>query len=306
VIVSETRDTTVAVLGLGRMGTAIAHSVSRGGFRLKIWNRDPSRALSLAAQGIAVADTPREAATGASVVISSVLDDRAVNAVVEGPSGLLAGLEEGAVHVGTSTISPTLSRELAARHTQAGGSYVAAPVLGRPSSAEAALLTSFVAGDPSAVAASRRVVATYSETVVELGPDHGISNALKLAANYWTISIIDLMGQLFAFSEKSGIETQQMLEIIKMLLRRPALPRYAQAVAGREYTPPGFGLSAGLKDVELILTEAASVGAPLDFARLICEKFLKALDSDPDAQLDWSAITEVTRADAGLASLFTS
>jgi 3-hydroxyisobutyrate dehydrogenase-like beta-hydroxyacid dehydrogenase len=166
------------------------------------------------------------------------------------------------------------------------------------------MLTSFLAGDPGAIACSKPVVATYSERIVELGSDHGIANALKLAANYWTISVIELMGQLFAFSEKSGIESHQMLETIEMLLRRPALPRYARAIASREYTPPGFDLSAGLKDIELILGEARSVEAPLNFAKPIYDRFRTALDSDPEAGLDWSAIAEVARADASLPSLF--
>jgi 3-hydroxyisobutyrate dehydrogenase-like beta-hydroxyacid dehydrogenase len=288
------------VIGLGRMGGAIARNVLRSGVGLRVYNRTPDRAASLAEHGATVAASPAEAADGVSVVVSSLLDDEAAMSVLEGSQGLLAGLAPGAVHIGTSTISPSAANTIAALHAQAGSRYVAGPVLGRPERAEAGTLTSLLAGDVEALEIARPVVRAYSETLIEVGEDHGVANSLKLGVNYWTVSLVELIGQLYAYSEKTGIGTERMLDTIKMLLERPTVREYAERIAARDYVPAGFALSAGLKDVELILDAATAAGAPLPYANVVRAKMQRALSDDPEADLDWSAIAEISRADAGL------
>src|SRR5580700_4125410 len=114
---------TVAFLGLGKMGHAMAANVQRAGFPLVVWNRSAEKAERFRAAGATVADTAAAAARGADIVISSMADDASLKAVVTGPDGILTGLRPGAIHIGTSTVSPGLSDELAELHAAAGGRY---------------------------------------------------------------------------------------------------------------------------------------------------------------------------------------
>ena len=102
----------IAFVGLGKMGAAMAANVRRAGHPLVVWNRSSDKASPLLELGARLAKTPAAAAADAEIVISSLADDDAVRAVVSGTDGVLAGMRPGAVHVGTSTISPTLSEEL--------------------------------------------------------------------------------------------------------------------------------------------------------------------------------------------------
>src|SRR5271165_7608297 len=106
----------VAFLGLGKMGLAMAANLQRAGYPLVVWNRSAEKAEPLRAAGAGVAQSPAAAARAADIVISSLADDASLRAVVSGPDGILTGLRPGAVHVGTSTVSPGLCDELAGLH----------------------------------------------------------------------------------------------------------------------------------------------------------------------------------------------
>src|SRR5882724_100511 len=155
-----TTQPTVAFLGLGKMGIAMATNVQRAGFALTVWNRSADKAQPLKAKGASIAATPQAAVAHADIVISSLADDASALSVATGPNGILKGLREGAIHVGTSTISPKLADRLAREHAAHGSRYVAGPVVGRVPAAEAAKLVTFVAGDPAAIEAARPVIAS--------------------------------------------------------------------------------------------------------------------------------------------------
>src|ERR1700719_3513973 len=99
----------VAFLGLGKMGHAMAANLQRAGYPLVVWNRSVEKAEPFRSAGAVVADTGAAAARAAGIVISSMADDASLKAVVTGPDGILSGLRPGAIHVGTSTVSPDLS-----------------------------------------------------------------------------------------------------------------------------------------------------------------------------------------------------
>src|SRR5262249_59373567 len=106
----------VACIGLGRMGGGIARNTQKGGFRLVVYNRTAAKAEPLVHAGARLAGSPREAAVGADVVVTSLMDDRSVLDVLEGPDGILAGLARAAIHIGTTTASPRCTREVVALH----------------------------------------------------------------------------------------------------------------------------------------------------------------------------------------------
>lgn len=115
----------VACIGLGRIGAGIARNIQASGCHLTVYNRDPKKTEPFIAAGAARAGSPREAAAAADIVITCLIDDNSVLENVKGPTGILAGMRPGAIHVGTSTISPSASTQLAALHADQGSHYVA-------------------------------------------------------------------------------------------------------------------------------------------------------------------------------------
>jgi 3-hydroxyisobutyrate dehydrogenase-like beta-hydroxyacid dehydrogenase len=290
----------VACIGLGRMGAGIARNIQKGGFRLVVYNRTAAKAEPLVQAGARRAGSAREAVAGADVVVTSLMDDRSVLDALEGPDGVLAGLSRDAIHIGATTVSPRCAREVAALHAAHGSRFVAAPVLGRPDVAEAGQLHTFVAGDPDAIARCKPVLQAYTAGVLNLGPNPAVASSLKLAVNYILSVGIDLMGQVYAFAEKSGIDANLMGQVMATLFASPALPGYSDRIRNRAFDEVGFALPAGLKDVDLFLDASAEARAPLPFAAIVRDHVVAALARGLEHK-DWSAVSEIARVNAGLA-----
>lgn len=290
---------TVAVIGLGRMGTGIARSLLKAGFPVVVYNRTPDKANPLVEAGATAAATPADAARAASYVVTSLTSDSSVFAVVEGPDGLLAGLEHDAVHIGASTISAAGTRRLAELHAGCGSEYLAAPVVGRPDAAAAGELMALVCGRLPVFEASRGVLQGFTRQVQYLGEDHALASATKLAVNYSAVTVMDLMGQVYAFGEKAGIPLDILHTTFRLMWGAPALQGYATRIWHRDFDDVGFDLLGGLKDVTLMVDTAKAHGVRWDFAESIQRKMTRGVEMGL-GQKDWSSAYEVTRAEAGL------
>jgi 3-hydroxyisobutyrate dehydrogenase-like beta-hydroxyacid dehydrogenase len=289
----------VGFIGLGRMGSGMARNILKAGFRLTVYNRTAAKMQPLIDAGAVGASSPREAAAGADAAVTSLMDDQSVFDIVTGEQGVLAGLEPGGVHIGTTTVSPGHAAHMAELHAAHGSYYVAAPVVGRPDAAEAAQLRTFVAGDPAVITKCDALLRAYCQMVVNVGERHQVANSLKLAVNYMGVSLIELMGEVYAFGEKSGIDAQHLKLLMATMFPQPALQEYAERILARDFDEVGFALTAGLKDVELMLQASTDTRVALPYAGVIRDKFLTAIAHDMGHR-DWSAIYEITRMNAGL------
>lgn len=289
----------VGFIGLGKMGTPIAKNILKAGFELSIYNRTSDKMRPLLAEGVIGAASPREAAIGADAVITCLMDDQSELDITLGEDGLLAGLSPGGIHIGTATISPGCATKLAELHKTNGSYYVAAPLFGRPDAAAEGKLLTYIAGDEDVIKACESLFNAYSGTHIYIGEDHKIVNSIKLTMNFMLVCLIDLFSQVYTFSEKSGIELEFTQELILTVLHHPVMKEYTTRLRTRDFEPAAFKLIAGFKDVELMLQASSEVQAPLIFASAIREKFLTALASGM-ADMDWSAIHEITRVNAGL------
>jgi 3-hydroxyisobutyrate dehydrogenase-like beta-hydroxyacid dehydrogenase len=249
-----------------------------------------------------VAETPREAAAGAEVVFTMLADDRGVEDVVFGDHGLLAGLPAGAAHVSSSTISVVLSKRLAAAHAAAGQRYVAAPVFGRPDAAAARQLWVLAAGPADAVTRCQPLFDAIGRGTSHLGEEATAANVVKLAGNFLIMSMIEALGEAFAFTQKGGVPAPVFLDVFEnVMARSPIFGRYAALIAKEAYEPPGFKLHLGLKDVRLVLDAAGAVEVPMPLASLVRDNMLSAL-AQGKGELDWSALAQLAQERAGLPS----
>lgn len=295
----STTSLSVACIGLGRIGGGIARNIQASGRRLAVYNRNPQKTQSFVAAGATKASSPREAAATADIVVTCLMDDQSVLENVKGDDGILAGLSPGGIHIGTSTVSPKASAQLAELHASHGSHYVSAPVVGRPDAAAAGKLITFVAGKSEAVERCRPIIETYAAKVIILGEDHAAAPSLKLVVNFFGASLLELMGQAFVFAEKRGVKPELVGEMFKGLLQHPAMPVYMDKIRTGNFDDDiGFTLDGGLKDVKLILDAASEVNVPLPYASLIRDKCITA-QAYGMGQRDWSCFTEVTRINAG-------
>ncbi|HEX7671761.1 MAG TPA: NAD(P)-binding domain-containing protein, partial [Polyangiaceae bacterium] len=186
----------IAFIGLGKMGAAMCARILEAGFELIVYNRTQAKTKPFADAGASVAKSPRAAATGADVVITSLIDDESVFVTVLGEDGLLAGMRPGAIHLGTTTVLPKTAVTLGEMHRDAGSRYVSGPVLGRPDAAASGELRTFLSGDTSAIAECSAVVAAYAAFAIGMGEDPATSMAMKVCANYIAAVQIELMGEV--------------------------------------------------------------------------------------------------------------
>ncbi len=288
----------LAVVGLGQMGRQMAARLAANGFSLRVWNRTRSRADGL--PGATVCTSPEEAAAGASIVLSSLADDAAVREVVLGAHGVLAGLAPAALHLGTSTISVRLARELAAAHATAGRLFVATPVLGRPDAAGRGELWLLTGGDPAALARAQPVLAVLGRGQVHLG-DAPQAMLGKILANFMIAGTLELLAEATALGEKGGLPPATLVGMFTdTLFGSPIVKGYGPRLAAGQYLPAGFTVPLGLKDAELALEAARELRAPLPAAAVVRDHLIGALARGRESW-DWSALATAVREAAGLA-----
>ncbi len=254
----------------------------------------------LAAEGAIACASPVGAIEGVDLVISCFMDDASVHAVFDGAEGLIAKMTPNSIHLCVATISPVCGEWLAEAHATGGSRYVSGPVLGRPDAAAEGSLLQFLAGDASAIEEIAPVCKAFAPVAVPMTGPASVANSQKLCANLFIASLIEMMAECYTFAEKSGASREIMGQIFERSFALPGLKGYARRMKDREFSGEGgFSTRGGLKDVRLMLEAGKRVGCPLDIATVIEGKLVECLDRGL-ADVDWSAVQEVTRARAGL------
>ena len=225
----------------------------------------------------------------------------ALRQVALAEDGILAGLAPDSVHVDMSTVSPDLSKELAQRYQERGVHYLASPVFGRPEAAAAAKLWICPAGPAEIIERCRPLFNVMGQGVIVVGAEPHLANVLKLVGNFFVVSAIETLSEAFTLAEKSGLDVERVLDLVKALLPVPLFQGYGTRMAHNEFIPPGFVLRLGLKDVGLMRKLAEQAFAPLPLADIVHEHLRAALAKDR-GELDWGAIITVVRELAGLPS----
>ena len=285
-----------ALLGLGAMGRPMAENLAGSDHDLVVWNRTRSKADALDAD---VATSPRAAAEGADLVITMLSDDEAVEAVVFGDDGIMAGMAPEAIHASTTTISAGFSHRLASAHRERDQRYLAAPVFGRPDMAADATLIIVAGGAPEVVDAARPVLDVLGQAVIEAGERPEQANVLKLAGNFMLVSAIEAMAEAYTLVDAHGISTALFHETMANGLFRSAIYQaYGGMIQAGEYEPPGFALTHGLKDIRYGLAAGDEGAVPLPLASLLHDRLLSAA-ARGWGQADVAALGRVAAVDAG-------
>jgi 3-hydroxyisobutyrate dehydrogenase-like beta-hydroxyacid dehydrogenase len=280
---------TIAFIGLGAMGRHMAANLLRSGQIVHVWNRNPEPVQALADKGAKPAATAAECGI-ADVVFTMLADDNATRAVMlEG--GVLDAMAPGSIHVNMATVSVAFAREMAALHMDKGVGYVAAPVLGRVDVAEAGKLNILAGGADELVNRVQPLLDLMGQKTWRFGAAPEQANAIKLACNLTLACAIEAMGEGAALARAHAIPAESFIELITTTLfaGSPVYKGYGGMIAQQRYSPAGFKLSLGQKDVRLAVEAAAGQGLPLAFGDALQGVLTEAVDHG-DADLDLAAL----------------
>ena len=257
----------VGFCGMGTMGAAMAANVARAGFPLTVWNRTPGRAELPVSLGATEAATPRELAAASDVVVVCVSDSPDVEQVLVGPDGVAEGAAPGSLVIDCSTISPAVTRDLAARLAELGVAMVDAPVSGGSEGAQKGTLTIMVGGDAADVERARPVLASMGANITHMGPI-GAGQATK------AVNQVILCGTYLGVAEgivlaiKAGLDPEQVVGALSGGAARSwVLENRSGRMIADDY-PLGFRIALHLKDLGIALDLAREVGASLPVAAL--------------------------------------
>ena len=290
----------IGFIGLGAMGHHMAANLLKSGQPVHVWNRGPGPVEALAAKGAKAAATPAECGI-ADVVFSMLADDAATRAVlVDG--GVLDAMAPGSIHVNMATVSVAFAREMAALHLDKGIGYVAAPVLGRVDVAEAGKLNILAGGADELIARVQPLFDLMGQRTWRFGAAPEQANAIKLACNLMLACAIEATGEGTALARAHGVPAENFIDLITSTLfaGSPVYKGYGGMIARQTYTPAGFRLSLGQKDVRLAVEAGRGKGLPLAFGDALQATLQEAVDAG-DADLDLAALGKNVARKGGLA-----
>jgi 3-hydroxyisobutyrate dehydrogenase-like beta-hydroxyacid dehydrogenase len=289
----------VGFIGLGHMGSGMAANLQRAGHELMVYNRTAEKRRPLLDLGAREAATVAEACSG-EVVITMLADDSALRRLALGEQGIIDNLRAGATHVSMSTVSVELTRDLSQAHAQAAQQFVAAPVFGRPDMAAAAQLFIVAAGAPDALRLCQPLFDSMGQRTFPFGSEPAAASLVKLAGNFMIAATLETLGEALTLVGKGGIEPRAFVDLLtSTLFPAPAYRTYGALIAESKFQPAGFAAPLGHKDVRLLLAAAESLRVPLPLGALLHDRFLRLLAQGGE-ELDWSAISHLAAADAGL------
>ena len=280
--------TSVAVLGTGLLGTAIATRLLEQGLHVHVWNRDPSRIVSLVEKGATAIDDLGQAAQNDRVLIT-VLRDGAATASVIGAVGALPG--SSVIPMGTMGVEE--SRKLATQVANQGGQYLEAPVLGSKPQALNGTLLVMAGGEAQVFKEQQPLLAHLCQEPLLVGPV-GSGAATKLALNQLIASLTHSFSLSLQLIQRTGVPVETFMAILRpSALYAPTFDKKLQRMLDHTYADPNFSTALLRKDLRLFLEEATTAGLQDQGLSGLLSLLEQAKDTDLDEQ-DYCALHELT------------
>jgi 3-hydroxyisobutyrate dehydrogenase len=290
-----TENATVALLGTGIMGAAMARNLIGAGMEVRAWNRSREKAQPLAEDGARVTDTPAEAAEGADFLLTMLADAGVIEEVVG--DGVLPALADGAVWLQMSTVGEEGSERLARLATENGVAFVDAPVLGTKAPAEQGQLIVLASGPEEARGKSGPVFDAVGGKTLWLG-EAGAGSRLKLVVNNWIVGLLGVLAETISFARATGVDPQDFLKTIE---GGPLGLPYAQ-MKGRmmieEDFPTSFSAKLARKDAALVLDAARARDLEMAVTSAVLARFDEAIGAGHGEE-DMAVVYTAAKGDRG-------
>lgn len=284
---------TVAVLGTGIMGAAMARNLLKAGMEVRVWNRSCDKAESLAEDGARIAGSPAEAARDADFLLTMLSDASVVAKVVS--EDVISALAKDAVWLQTSTVGVEGNKRLARIAAENSVAYIDAPVLGTKQPAEQGQLVVLASGPEETHEKCEPIFAAIGSRTLWLGAA-GAGSQLKLVTNNWIAGFLGALAETVAFAEAIGVDPMRFFDVIEGgPLYAPFAWVKGKMMIEKEFAT-GFTLELARKDAGLMLEAAETGGQRLKITEVVKARYDEAIAAGHGEE-DMSAIYRAVAAD---------
>jgi 3-hydroxyisobutyrate dehydrogenase len=290
----------VGFIGLGVMGSQMVDRLLSKGHTVTGYNRTREKAEWLVKKGMQWADSPRAVASASDYTFAMVTNAAAIQAITEGPAGLLSGLSKGKVFIDMSTVSPTVSRALAAKVRAAGADMVDAPVSGSVITLQQGKLSVMVGGRAETFEKIKSLLLDIGPKVSHVG-DNGLALSMKIAIN------LSLAVQMLAFSEgvllaeKSGISREVAVDVLTHSAVASPMIQYRGPFVLQQPEEAWFDVNMMQKDMVLAMDLGRQLDVPLP-TTAVSNEFLTAARGMGWTKYDFACMFDVLAAMSGVST----
>ncbi len=274
------------------MGRPMGMNLLKAGHTLIVWNRTASRAQELVAAGARLANTPREAAAEAEILLTIVSDPPALEEVLWGHEGrndgALGGLRAGSIYIDSSTVSPTLVRKIAAACAERQVRFLDAPVTGGDWGAREGNLVFMIGGDAATLKEVEPILEVMGKKWFHLGPN-GAGQTVKLAMNGILALQVGAMAEALALVTRAGLRGEQLIEVMQASMARSGVLDVKSPLMVKGDFKPSFPLRLMHKDLGLMLDLANQLGVALP-ATAAAREVYSYVKGEAKEDLDYSAV----------------
>ena len=262
----------VGFIGLGIMGMPMAKNLIEAGFEVIVYNRTASKAEQMASQGAKKANSPREVAEEATVVITIVSDTPDVESVILGENGVIEGIKTDSVVIDMSTISPETTRKMAARLREKGAHMLDAPVSGGEQGAIDGTLSIMVGGEAKIFERCKPVFQAMGKNIIRVG-SNGMGQTVKLMNQILVAGTLNAVVEALVFAQKSGVDLDKAIDAVKGGAASSwQLINLAPRIIKRDFQP-GFMIDLMQKDLKLVMETVEAAKLPLPVTSLIHQMY---------------------------------
>src|SRR5216683_3495433 len=257
----------IGVAGLGRMGAAIAQRLIEVGHTVTVWNRAAAKAKSLADAGAKVATSPAELVRNVEAIITVLTDAAAIEAVYNGPSGLLSSDVKGKLFIEMSTVRPETEIALAEKVRAKAASFVECPVGGSTGPARQGKLIGLMGAEPADAARAKPILEQLCRRLEHCGPV-GSGAVMKLTINMPLMIYWQALGEALALCRPLGLEPTRIMDLLADTSGGPNVLKVrgavvAQMLKGGDGGPVTFDVDSAVKDLRTMLAEGKARGIEL-------------------------------------------
>ena len=286
---------TVGFIGLGIMGKPMAENLIEAGYDLVAYNRTREKAEEL--DGATVAETPKGVAEQSDVIITMLPDSPQVEEVLLGEDGVLEGIEEGALIVDMSTISPVVTEELSERARERGASMLDAPVSGGDVGAIDGTLSIMVGGSEEDFERARPLFEVMGDTVTHVGPV-GTGQVVKAANQIVVALTIEAVSEALVLGSKGGVAPEKILDVLGGGLAGNKVMDLKREKMLDHSFDPGFKVELHHKDLGIALAAGREYGVALPVTAVV-DQMLETLKMRGRGDQDHSALLTLIEESSG-------
>ena len=257
----------IGIAGLGRMGAAIGLRLIEVGHEVTVWNRSADKTKPLIEAGATLAASPADLAQHVEAIITILTNAEALDAVYEGPNGVLAADLKDKLVIEMSTVQPHNEIALAAKVKSRGAAFIECPVGGTTGPARQGKLLGLVGAEATNVTRARPLLDQMCRRVEHVGPI-GAGASMKLAINLPLLVAYQALGEAYTLCRHLGLDNTALMELFSDTSGGPNVlkvrgPAIAAALSGAEPSPPAFDIDSIRKDLRTMIAEAHRLGGSL-------------------------------------------